>query len=126
MAGQMVLIFWKFFELSPSVVIPPEMPWYYLVFLISMAVVRAGARWANRAMPKRYGDILVLIWTLYALTLYMISGFTGGRYQVPPAMFENFWIVVSVYAGSRAEKFIFAWIRARALGNDRRNTKLRA
>lgn len=111
MIAQMILITWKFFEFPIPIIIPPTFPAYYLIILVTYAVVRSSARWAHKAIPRKKGGIFVYVWGLYALILHVIASLGNGRFEVPSVTFWNLLFVASVYGLSRIEKRVYLNLR---------------
>jgi hypothetical protein len=107
MAAQMLLILWKFLELPIPIIIPASFPAYYLVLLLIYTIVRASARWAHKAIPRKRGGIFVFLWGVFALLLLLVRAFSNGRFEIPSVTLYNFVIVSSVYAASRIEKRLY-------------------
>ena len=108
--AEMLLILLLFLEVSPTIIIPRGMRWFYLSALLVMTLVREIARVSHEAVPSYRVGQLLCAWSAFSLLLYLVSAFTKGEFHVPIETLENFWILISLYLGGHGVKLLLkAW-----------------
>jgi hypothetical protein len=107
---QMASIAAEFFG-SRIVKFPPTMPLYNFLLVSVYALIKEGARWAQKKLGKKPGEYFFVAWWLFTLMLFTASALTQHRYEVPHGAYANCWFVSVVYVASTLSKLLHALTR---------------
>ncbi|MBU1149153.1 hypothetical protein KKI23_03620 [Patescibacteria group bacterium] len=79
----------------------------YIAVLSIYVGTKEFERWQANYARNYYGEMYIIIWTIFVIIVCAIAPFSGGHFRIPPGLVVVYTVILSIFAISRRSKTLY-------------------